>query len=140
MKARIVSRARLREKSYQERFTYYQKLLRSRMPTEFLQAKKAGVIPLLPTRYRVIALDERGDAVRSTEIAKRLARYERDNVPGLTFIIGAADGLSSEERAAADELWSLSNLTLPHQMCVMILAEQLYRATAINRGEPYHRE
>jgi 23S rRNA (pseudouridine1915-N3)-methyltransferase len=140
MKARIVSRSRLREPSLQERFTYYQKLLRKRLPVELLQAKKSGTLPLIPKRSRVIALDEHGTALTSRELAERLSSFERENISYLAFIIGEADGLTTDERNAADELWSLSNLTLPHQMCMVLLVEQLYRATAINRGEPYHRE
>ena len=140
MKSRIISRARLREPSLQERFAYYQKLLRSRMPTELLHAKKGGVLPLVPKRHRVIALDEGGEMLTSRALANRIAAFERQNIQGLAFIIGEADGLSSDERAAANEFWSLSKLTLPHQMCIVLLAEQLYRATAINRGEPYHRD
>ena len=140
MKARIVSRARLRESSLQERYTYYQKLLRARMPVELIHAKKGGIDSLLPKRYHVIALDEGGQELRSIQIAEKLARYEREAIPGVVFIIGEADGLLPGERALADEVWSLSRLTLPHQLCMVLLTEQLYRATAILRGEPYHRE
>jgi len=140
MKARIVSSARLREPSLQERFAYYQKLLRNRLPVELFQVKKSGVSSLLPKRSRVIALDESGDALTSREMAARLTTFERQNIPSLVFIIGEADGLTDHEREVADESWSLSKLTLPHQMCMVMLAEQLYRSTAIQRNEPYHRD
>lgn len=139
MKLRIVSRARLREPSLQERFTYYQKLLRTRTPIELQHAKKSGVRALLPKRYKVIALDEAGDALSSVEMAERIAQFQKEAWLGVAFIIGEADGLSVDERSCADELWSLSRLTLPHQMCIVLLAEQLYRSSAILRGEPYHR-
>ena len=139
MKLRIVSRARLREPSLQERFTYYQKLLRSRMPIELQHAKKSGIRALLPKRHKVIALDEAGHEHSSVEMAQRIAQFQKEAWLGVAFIIGEADGLSVEERSCADELWSLSRLTLPHQMCIVLLAEQLYRSSAILRGEPYHR-
>ena len=140
MKARLVSRARLREPSLQERFTYYQKLLRARMPIELIHAKKGSADSYCVPRYRTIALDEGGHELRSVDIANRISELQRQAVPGLVFIIGEADGLRPEERDAADEVWSLSRLTLPHQLCMVVLVEQLYRATAILRGEPYHRE
>jgi 23S rRNA (pseudouridine1915-N3)-methyltransferase len=54
--------------------------------------------------------------------------------------VGAADGLSEQEKSLADDTISLSRMTLPHQLCFVLLAEQLYRATSILRGESYHRE
>jgi 23S rRNA (pseudouridine1915-N3)-methyltransferase len=87
----------------------------------------------------VIALDERGKELRSTEIADRLRRFSNDGRALVAFAIGGPEGLDPGFQKEANETWSLSKLTLPHRMARLVLAEQLYRACTILRGEPYHR-
>lgn len=89
--------------------------------------------------YRV-ALDERGLRLTTTDVVAALDALEnRGDVKTVSFLIGGADGHSSELRARADAVWSLSPLTLQHELALVVLLEQLYRAYAIKRGEPYHR-
>lgn len=94
----------------------------------------------MPDRFRVVALDERGPERTSVELARWLDEQRRSGIPGLAFLVGEADGLPPAVVAAAHERLSLSRLTLPHQLVFVVLAEQLYRATAILNGEPYHRD
>jgi 23S rRNA (pseudouridine1915-N3)-methyltransferase len=89
--------------------------------------------------FRVVALDERGKAWTTRELAARLARW-RDEARDVAFVIGSADGLDASVTRDADDIVSLSALTLPHTLVRVVLAEQLYRATALNAGHPYHRE
>ena len=89
--------------------------------------------------FRVVALDERGKAWTTRELAARLARW-RDEARDVAFVIGSADGLDASVARDADDVVSLSALTLPHALVRVVLAEQLYRATALNAGHPYHRE
>ena len=89
--------------------------------------------------FRVVALDERGKAWTTRELAARLARW-RDEARDVAFVIGSADGLDASVMRDADDVVSLSALTLPHALVRVVLAEQLYRATALNAGHPYHRE
>jgi len=89
--------------------------------------------------FRVVALDERGKAWTTRELAARLARW-RDEARDVAFVIGSADGLDASITRDADDVVSLSALTLPHALVRVVLAEQLYRATALNAGHPYHRE
>lgn len=87
----------------------------------------------------VVALDERGKAWSSRQLAaeqERFAQSGRD----LAFVIGGPDGLDAAVLAKAESRWSLSALTLPHGMVRVVLAEQWYRAFAINSGHPYHRD
>ncbi|KKB11088.1 50S rRNA methyltransferase [Devosia geojensis] len=93
---------------------------------------------LLPEGVRV-ALDERGRSMGSAAFAERIARWRDDGRPAVSFIIGGADGLDPEFVAEADLVLSFSPLTWPHQMVRIMLAEQLYRATTILAGHPYHR-
>jgi 23S rRNA (pseudouridine1915-N3)-methyltransferase len=68
-----------------------------------------------------------------------LGRWQRDAVRAAAFVVGGADGLHPDVKARAREAWSLSRLTLPHRLALVVLLEQLYRAHTVLRGEPYHR-
>jgi 23S rRNA (pseudouridine1915-N3)-methyltransferase len=85
----------------------------------------------------VFVLDERGVQCSSAELAARFSALERNAVKRAAFVIGGAFGLSDSARRLG-RLWSLSKLTLPHELCRLLLLEQLYRARTIQRGEPYH--
>jgi 23S rRNA (pseudouridine1915-N3)-methyltransferase len=87
-----------------------------------------------------VALDERGKPLSSDAFARQLARWRDDGRPAASFVIGGADGLDPAFTAAADLTLSFSPLTWPHQLVRIMLAEQLYRATTILSGHPYHRE
>jgi 23S rRNA (pseudouridine1915-N3)-methyltransferase len=86
----------------------------------------------------VIALDERGKEVTSIDLAKKLERFASEGKT-VTFVIGGPNGLDPDFAKRAREVWSLSKLTLPHRIARLIVAEQLYRAATIIRGEPYHK-
>jgi 23S rRNA (pseudouridine1915-N3)-methyltransferase len=88
----------------------------------------------------VIALDERGKTQSSEAFTRQLARWRDDGRPAASFVIGGADGLDPAFTASADLCLSFSPLTWPHQLVRIMLAEQLYRATTILAGHPYHRE
>ncbi len=94
---------------------------------------------LLPAGGVVVALDERGQTLGSTAFANRIAGWRDAGRPALSFAIGGADGLAPGFVAAADLTLSFSPLTWPHQLVRILLAEQLYRATTILSGHPYHR-
>jgi 23S rRNA (pseudouridine1915-N3)-methyltransferase len=93
---------------------------------------------LLPEGIRV-ALDERGKSMGSAAFAEKIARWRDDGRPAASFVIGGADGLDPGFVADADLVLSFSPLTWPHQLVRIMLAEQLYRATTILAGHPYHR-
>lgn len=88
---------------------------------------------------RVVMLDERGTELSSVELARALAEWQQDG-RDVCFVIGGPDGFSETCLARADFRWSLSRLTLPHGLSRVLCAEQLYRASALNDGHPYHRE
>jgi 23S rRNA (pseudouridine1915-N3)-methyltransferase len=87
----------------------------------------------------VIALDERGKSLGSDAFAAQIARWRDSGRPALSFLIGGADGLDPTLVGEADQTLSFSPLTWPHQLVRIMLAEQLYRATTILSGHPYHR-
>jgi 23S rRNA (pseudouridine1915-N3)-methyltransferase len=85
------------------------------------------------------ALDRGGRELESEAVARRLRSIERSGSRRFALVIGGADGLDQAVIARADFVWSLSQLTLLHEMARLVVLEQLYRAVKINRGEPYHR-
>jgi 23S rRNA (pseudouridine1915-N3)-methyltransferase len=86
----------------------------------------------------VVALDERGTALSSEDFAHRLGGW-RDQGRDLVFLVGGADGLAPEVLERADFVLSLGPMTWPHLLVRVLLIEQLYRATSILAGHPYHR-
>jgi 23S rRNA (pseudouridine1915-N3)-methyltransferase len=86
----------------------------------------------------LVALDERGRSMSTEEFAKWVAE-RRDRAEDTTFVVGGAFGLDADVRDRASLVLSLSAWTLPHDMARLLLAEQLYRAGTILRGEPYHK-
>jgi 23S rRNA (pseudouridine1915-N3)-methyltransferase len=89
-------------------------------------------------RERVVALDERGEEETSVAFARRVARWlERGQ--DVALVVGGSDGLADAVKARAAETLALSRLTLAHRLARLVLAEQLYRAFTILRGEPYHK-
>jgi 23S rRNA (pseudouridine1915-N3)-methyltransferase len=95
---------------------------------------------LCPDGAVKVVLDEKGKSLTSADFAAQLARWRDDGRPAAAFIIGGADGLDLRLVRSADLSLSFSPLTWPHQLVRIMLAEQLYRATTILSGHPYHRE
>ena len=88
---------------------------------------------------RTVLLDERGKHLSSEDFAALLGRWRDDGMRECRFVIGAADGHSDADRAGADLLLSFGKATWPHLLARAMLAEQLFRATSILAGHPYHR-
>ena len=87
----------------------------------------------------VVALDERGKSIGSEAFAGQVGRWRDDGRPAASFVIGGADGLDPAFVQSADLVLSFSPMVWPHQLVRIMLAEQLYRATTILSGHPYHR-
>jgi 23S rRNA (pseudouridine1915-N3)-methyltransferase len=102
-------------------------------------AEEARAIAAACAGATVVALDERGAAWTTRELADRLARWRADG-RDVAFVIGSADGLDASVKADASAVVALSAMTLPHALARVILAEQLYRAASLLAGHPYHRE
>lgn len=93
----------------------------------------------VPDGVEIVALTRGGAEWRSSDLARHLETLAVESRPGAAFLIGGALGLSDEVLALARRRLSLSTLTLPHELARTVLAEQLYRAGTIVRGEPYHK-
>jgi 23S rRNA (pseudouridine1915-N3)-methyltransferase len=135
--------------SYAELFAEYSKRLTPKITHRELEAprgltgaalKKAEAEKLLaavPAGAWLVALDETGQDISSTEFAKKLTVWKQHKQ--LVFVLGGADGLHETVRTRANFLLALGRKTWPHLLCRVMLAEQIYRAQQINAGHPYHR-
>lgn len=107
--------------------------------TRWLHTEAGHINAAVPAGALRVVLDEHGRTFPTRVLAEHLERW-RGEGRDLAFIIGGADGLAPEIKTGAGLLWSLSPLTLPHGLARVVLAEQLYRATSMLAGHPYHRE
>ncbi|MEZ5734532.1 MAG: 23S rRNA (pseudouridine(1915)-N(3))-methyltransferase RlmH [Novosphingobium sp.] len=98
-----------------------------------------GKIPTPLSPAREVLLDERGKHMTSEEFAAQLGRWRDEGVREARFVLGAADGHGDEARGQADLLLAFGAMTWPHLLARAMLAEQLWRATSILAGHPYHR-
>ena len=104
-----------------------------------LAAERERIAAAIPRGARVVALDERGTSLTTVALAQKLKAWQLEN-DAVALVIGGPDGLDPEYKRNAHERIRLSDLTLPHAMVRVLLAEQLYRAWSINANHPYHRE
>jgi 23S rRNA (pseudouridine1915-N3)-methyltransferase len=129
---------------YVKRLGHVAKVQLVELPESRAQGPKAredegrAIVSRLSPREVLVALDERGKALTSEQLAAWLGRALAQG-QDLSFAIGGDEGLSDEVRARAGLVLSLSAMTLPHRLARLVLVEQLYRAFTIVRGEPYHR-
>jgi 23S rRNA (pseudouridine1915-N3)-methyltransferase len=96
------------------------------------------LLEVLPQGMPVVLLDRVGDGWSSEALAERMHRWRLD-ARDRAIVIGGATGIAPSIRARADAVWSLGPLTLPHELVRVVVAEQLYRATTILQGQPYHK-
>jgi len=99
----------------------------------------AAISAAVPPKSILVALDERGESIDSSSLARHLGRWRDDQVANAIFMIGGADGLSPELRRMAKLRLAFGSATWPHQMVRVMLLEQVYRAATILAGHPYHR-
>lgn len=108
--------------------------------TNALLAREAQRIrSQLPSRCKLVVLDERGENLTTLALAARLEAWQLAAAP-VAIVIGGPDGIDQHLREEAKETIRLSSLTLPHALVRVLLAEQLYRAWSVNAQHPYHRE
>jgi len=96
------------------------------------------IMAALKPGERVVVLDERGKALTSPQFAQRLGSWRDQGVRQVAFVIGGAYGMTDAVRERADLVLALSAMTFPHQLVRVLFVEQLYRASTILQGSPYH--
>ena len=115
-------------------------LKRIAWPVKISELGDAQAVPARAHDTLHIILDERGESLTSRQFADRLQRWRDEGKREAHFLIGPADGFGDEDRRQADLTMSFGKATWPHLLVRAMLAEQLWRATSIIAGHPYHRE
>jgi len=146
MHLRLVSVGRDRSGLYEPAVQEYAGRLRKQHDVDLVELKEAEspdkeaelILAKVTPREVVVCLDERGRQVTSPELAAMLGRW-RDESRDVVFVIGGDAGHGAAVRERAQFVWSLSKLVLPHRLVRVVVAEQIYRAFTILRGEPYHK-
>lgn len=108
-------------------------------PGRVKEAEARRIQGRIPEGFTVVALTRTGKGLGSRELAALLEGEAVRSSPGVAFVLGGAFGLADDVLARAARRLSLSGLTLPHEMARLVVAEQLYRAGTLLRGEPYHK-
>ena len=140
MKIKILAVGKLKEKAFQSRIVEYIKWINKDVPVELIFLKdndkvNRKLLENIKSRNHTICLSEEGEKRSSKEFSKLLFNSALDHI----FIIGGPNGLPKYIKEKANQIFSLSELTFPHEMALLILAEQLYRAVSIEKGRNYHR-
>src|SRR6185312_16901594 len=155
MRARIVGIGERMPAWVADGFAEYKKRLSRELPLDLVEIKLgargkgrdaaraiadegAAVRAALPKDAHVVALDNRGSAWSSEQLAAELERWRMEG-RDLALLIGGPDGHAADVFALAHQRWSLGPLTLPHMLVRLVVAEQLYRAATMLARHPYHR-
>ena len=110
---------------------------KKRMPDLIInESKSFNMKNLRLNNNIIISLSEEGKQFNSIELTSLLLNFKNKKI---IFLIGDADGISSDVKKQSDLLLSLSRLTFPHELARLILLEQIYRALSISSNSPYHR-
>lgn len=137
MKVRLITVGKAKE-PFLEADAHYRKMLSRHQPVDVIEVRDELNIPgRIPNRSHVIALDRGGRALSSREWANWLEE-RRIDARDLCFLIGGHRGLPPEVMELVAERVSLGPQTMAHQLARIVLLEQLFRATKILAGEPYH--
>lgn len=115
-----------------------QRTARSSSITKAVAAEGERLLAAVPKGARLVALDQKGRQWSTSQLAEHLERWTVES-PGVAFLVGGPDGMAQRCLERADDLWSLSALTLPHGLVRIVVAEQVYRAFSLNSNHPYHR-
>ncbi|NQZ09951.1 MAG: 23S rRNA (pseudouridine(1915)-N(3))-methyltransferase RlmH [Algicola sp.] len=104
-----------------------------------LQLEGEKTLAAIPKGNRIVTLEVTGKPWTTGQLAKNLESWQMDG-RNVSLLVGGPEGLAPSCIAASEQKWSLSNLTLPHPLVRIVVAESLYRAWSINNNHPYHRE
>ena len=159
LSVRLVCVGKMRERFYIDAFAEYAKRLRayckldcvelaeqrlSEQPSQkeilaALEAESADIMKNIPPDAYVVAMCVEGRQMKSEGMAKLIAERENSGKPKLCFIVGGSFGLDERVKESADFRLSMSEMTFPHHLARVMLAEQIYRGFKINEGSRYHK-
>ncbi len=138
MQLHVIARGKIGRSPEAELFDRYTKRLA--WPFKLTELPDVGgTFPAVSPQSREVLLDEHGAQLTSEQFAALLGKWRDEGVREARFVLGAADGHGTAARASADLLLGFGAMTWPHLLARALLAEQLWRATSILAGHPYHR-
>lgn len=156
MNIRIIAVGKIKEdyvksatNEYIKRLSPYFRMTITEIPAEsitdesltekYKEAEAEKILAAIKPNSYIITLEILGKELSSIDFAQKIKDISNIGINELTFIIGGANGLHKKVSDIADFKLSISKMTFTHQLMRMILTEQIYRASKINAGEPYHR-
>lgn len=151
MRYRLVCVGRLKRGFYGDGARFYARRLEPLAKLQIVELKEArggdteaareaeSAALLAAAQGRTVALDQRGRGFDTQRLAAHLDRLELGGESRISLLLGGAGGHAPWLRERVDEVWSLSPLTLPHELARLVLLEQLYRVETVRAGHPYHR-
>lgn len=150
MKLRLLAAGRLRQAPMREAASDYADRISRILPIEVVEVPASAggegrapaeeserITRKLRRGARVVLLDERGRQFSTAQLSKRIEGWMNSSVD-VDLIVGGAHGVTDALRERADDLWALSELTLPHELARVIALEAVYRALTVIRNLPYH--
>lgn len=153
MKLELFTVGKLKHKAYKSLFEDYTGRLKrhARFEHTIIRESKSRTVSMLKQEEALafeqgcrpetikVALDERGVLWTSEQLAQQVVTWQNRSARHVAFFIGSAHGLDPDFRDGCDLVLGLSRMTLPHDMALVMLSEQLYRAMSIIHNEPYHK-
>ena len=113
--------------------------VKNKSPEKKRDDEALKLINAKPKNGKFILLDEKGENLSSNDLAKIILKWRDNNITNINFAIGGAFGNSEKIKKTADKVIAFGQLTWPHQMVKMMIAEQIYRIETIIQGHPYHK-
>ncbi len=153
MKINVIAVGKPKQKFIQEESISYLRRLGSGLSTEItflsdstrmkdtskaMENEEKLILKSVSDRDYVILLDERGKMMSSEDFSGHLFSLLENTSGKIAFVIGGPFGVTRSIRQRSDEMLSLSLMTVTHEMCLLLLSEQIYRAVMIERNSPYH--
>ena len=144
MRITVIAVGKIKEAGLREVIDEYFSRMRRHVTCEEIELRDGKNVAealraAIPSGAIVVALEVDGQMLDSPTFSQRIVQWGTSGKGSIAFLIGGADGLPRAISNAADVKLSMSKMTLPHRVARLVLAEQLYRAISIWRGEPYHR-
>lgn len=140
MRVKLLLTGKTNERYLREGIDLYAARIAHYVPFEVLEVTDEQILKNIRPGDHVVLLDERGKSFSSVDWARNLEQKAAHLPKDLVFVIGGPYGFSQEQYARANELLSLSKMTMSHQLVRLVFLEQLYRAMTIIKGEHYHHE
>ena len=113
--------------------------VKNNSPEKKREEEDLKLINATPKNGKLILLDEKGENLSSNDLAKIILKWRDNNITNINFAIGGAFGHGEKIKKTADRVIAFGQLTWPHQMVKMMIAEQIYRIETIIQGHPYHK-